>query len=56
MGLHLQSKIMGIGLPTPFELKGSLSELSFLFLLSIYMGSLFLFGIENIWVFNPFVV
>ncbi|PRQ57456.1 hypothetical protein RchiOBHm_Chr1g0348541 [Rosa chinensis] len=39
MGLHGQSKIMGMGLPSPIEFKGSLSELCFLFLLYIYRFS-----------------
>ncbi|PRQ43275.1 putative protein-serine/threonine phosphatase [Rosa chinensis] len=45
LSLHVQSEIKGMGLPTPIELKGSLSELTFLFVLYIYMGSLFLLGI-----------
>ncbi|PRQ55786.1 hypothetical protein RchiOBHm_Chr1g0328431 [Rosa chinensis] len=36
MGLHGQSEIMGMGLPSPIEFKGSLSELSLLSFLYIY--------------------
>ncbi|PRQ49447.1 hypothetical protein RchiOBHm_Chr2g0122041 [Rosa chinensis] len=39
IGLHVQYEIMGMGLPTPIEFKGSLSELLFLFLLYIYWFS-----------------
>ncbi|PRQ22244.1 hypothetical protein RchiOBHm_Chr6g0248161 [Rosa chinensis] len=55
MGLHGQSEIMGMGLPTPIEIKGSLSELSLLSFLYIYGFSVPFRSLKILLCFSPFV-